>query len=108
MRYNEIIKESADNKPYVVIINHGRGQQEAWPRSDAPEVYSQAEAQAIVDKELARQNAFNGVPGKGHAHWHAQPLEHFKNYVARGNVCYNRLEDLLMSYEGHGDNEKDY
>jgi len=105
MRYSEILNENADNKPYVVIINHGRGQQEAYPRSDAPEVYSKDEAQAIVDKELARQNAHNSVPGKGHAHWHAQPLEHFKNYVAQGNVCYNRLEDLLWKYEDGSDEE---
>lgn len=98
MRYSEIINENADNKPYVVIINHGRGQQEAYPRSDAPKVYTKDEAQAIVDKELARQNALNGGQ-KGHAHWHAQPLEHFKNYVASGNVCYNRLEDLLWSLQ---------
>jgi hypothetical protein len=103
MRYNEIINESADNEPYVVIINHGRGQQESYPRSDAPEVYTKDEAQAIVDKELARQNSLNGVPGKGHAHWHAQPLKNFKNYVAAGNVCYNRLEDLLWKLEDQED-----
>ena len=104
MRYNEIIKESADTEPYVVIINKGRGQQATWPSSDKPGLYTQAEAQAIVDAEKARQTPLNGGY-QGNAHWHAQPLKNFKNYVAAGNVCYNRLDDLLMDMPGQ---DEDY
>lgn len=83
---------------YVVIINHGRGRQATWPSSKAPGVFTQDEAQKIVDDEKARQNMFNGG-AQGHAHWHAQPLEDALNFVSHGNECYYALQDLQFENE---------
>lgn len=102
MRYNEIIKESEGNVPYVVIINYGRGQQATWPSSEKPGLYTQAEAQAIVDAEVARQTPLNGG-ARGHAAWHAKPLADALKYIGHGNVCYNKVQDLQFQLEDDND-----
>jgi hypothetical protein len=99
MMNKKVENKMTDNakEGYVVIINRGRGQQTTWPSGSAPELYTHAEAQAIVDKERARQNALNGG-WQGHAHWHAQPLEDFKNFVSPGNECYYSLQEMLLEF----------
>ncbi len=94
MRYTEIL-ESERNVPYVVIVNYGRGQQAMWPSSKEPGAFSQAEAQAIVDDQTAKQTPFNSRPGAGHGHWMCRPITEALKYVAMGNECYYGLRDLI-------------
>jgi len=68
------------SREFVVIGNYGRGDQVAWPETDNPGLYTQAEAQRIADD----QNESHGRPASGwsrRAHWHVKRIQDAHKYA---------------------------
>ena len=91
-RLVEILGLEQDKAPktpareFVVIGNYGRGDQVAWPETDNPGLYTQAEAQRIADD----QNEVHERPAMGwsrRAHWHVKHVQDAHKYAP--NIFYS-------------------
>lgn len=72
----------------IIIINHGRGRQALWPSTDAPVLYSAADAAAIVEKYNSERSV---IPG-GSSVAHAQPIGSAADFVT--GTALHRVQDL--------------
>tara|TARA_B100000683_G_C12333300_1_gene491477 strand:+ start:151 stop:651 length:501 start_codon:yes stop_codon:yes gene_type:complete len=91
-----IIREQLEEEQYVVIGNAGRGQQNMWPKSEEPELYSKEEAEAIAKE----QNAKSRSMGFGRSiHYHAKPLSQAGEYIEPGQPAHAGLAGLLRMNE---------
>lgn len=93
---------TADEDPFVVIGNYGRGVQTLWPSTRKPLPYTRHEAEKIAD-DLNKKETRNR-PG-GNAHWHAKPLSQALDFV-EGEARFS-LISLQDSLEYREDDDED-
>ncbi len=88
---DKCIPESKQEKTHIVIGNRGKGSQTLWPKSEAPELYSQSEAEAIATK-------MNGKPGIKFGptiiHWHTKHIDVAHKFVNHGQPAWRGLSKL--------------
>lgn len=75
-----MIREVLDAREYVVIGNYGRGDQVAWPSTDAPGLYTQQEAQRIV-RDINDDDPGMSVGYRRQAHWHVKHIDEAPRYA---------------------------
>lgn len=76
------LKEEKAEKKYVVIGNPGRGLPSAlYPKTEAPKLYTAAQAKKICDKLNDRPKLTYGVLPSS-VHWHFKPIEDALKYIS--------------------------
>ena len=82
-------------KTHVVIGNRGHGRQNLWPKSEAPELHTRADAEALAAKLNGKRSRF----GLTQVHYHAKHVDDAHEYVNTGQPAWHGLQKL----RGRGD-----